>query len=51
MRGVARAILATVACLVAWGGGAVPAQAKQVYRSPNYHWNHKLPKVAPVIPG
>jgi hypothetical protein len=37
--------------LVAWGGSAMPAQAKQVYRSPNYHWNHKLPKVAPVLPG
>jgi hypothetical protein len=28
-----------------------PASARQVYRSPGYHWNRKLPKVAPVIPG
>jgi hypothetical protein len=40
-----------VTVLAACGGGAASALASQVYRSPDYHWNHKLPKVAPVIPG
>ena len=28
-----------------------PASARRIYRTPGYHWNHKLPKVAPVVPG
>ena len=40
-------------CLIAAvaGAGAAPASARRIYRSPGYRWNHKLPKVAPVIPG
>jgi hypothetical protein len=32
---------------------ALPATglARRTYSSPGYRWNHKLPKVAPVIPG
>jgi hypothetical protein len=31
---------------------AAPAMAaRRVYTTPGYHWNHKLPKVAPVVPG
>ena len=28
-----------------------PAAARRSYKTPGYRWNHKLPKVAPVIPG
>ena len=43
-----------------WGGllvcgvvGVLPgrAAARRSYRTPGYHWNHRLPKVAPVVPG
>jgi hypothetical protein len=45
--------LAVLGCALAAAAGinAAPAAARRVYRSPGYHWNHKLPKVAPVIPG
>ena len=45
--------LAVLGCVIAAvaGAAAVPASARRLYRSPGYHWNHKLPKVAPVIPG
>jgi hypothetical protein len=40
------------ALLCALAALPVPAaSARRIYRSPGYHWNHKLPKVAPVIPG
>ncbi|HET9104818.1 MAG TPA: hypothetical protein VFN55_15815 [Solirubrobacteraceae bacterium] len=43
---------ALLVCVIA-GAGAAPASARSrpVYRSPGYHWNHKLPTVAPVVPG
>jgi hypothetical protein len=31
--------------------GGVAAAKGHPFSSPGYHWNHKLPKVAPVIPG
>ncbi len=45
---VVAALLSAVAVLL-----ALPAagMAKRTYSSPGYHWNGKLPKVAPVIPG
>ncbi len=42
--------LAFFVCVAAAGLPAA-AGARAVYRSPGYRWNHKLPKVAPVIPG
>jgi hypothetical protein len=35
---------------VAMTGGVAAARGR-TYSTPGYHWNHKLPKVAPVIPG
>jgi len=32
------------------GSGAAVAKSRP-FSTPGYHWNHKLPKVAPVIPG
>jgi hypothetical protein len=39
--------------LVCGLAGFLPAsvEARPSYKSPGYHWNHKLPKVAPVVPG
>ena len=42
--------LGLLACGVA---GVVPvsAAARRSFKTPGYRWNHKLPKVAPVVPG
>lgn len=50
---VRTALLAvTLVAVTALVGPVSGAAAKgHVYRSPGYVWNHKLPKVAPVIPG
>ena len=40
-----------VACLAAATTAAGAAAKGRPYSTPGYHWNHKLPKVAPVIPG
>jgi hypothetical protein len=40
-----------VACLAAATTAAGAAAKGHPYSTPGYHWNHKLPKVAPVIPG
>ncbi len=48
-RRVAWPVLA--ACLVVALTGGVAAARGRTYATPGYHWNHKLPKVAPVIPG
>src|ERR1700729_2562130 len=42
------ALVAVVA--VAMTGGVASAKGHP-FTTPGYHWNHKLPKVAPVIPG
>jgi hypothetical protein len=42
------ALVAVVA--VAMTGGVAAAKGHP-FTTPGYHWNHKLPKVAPVIPG
>jgi hypothetical protein len=39
------------ACLVVAMTGGVAAAKGHPFSTPGYHWNHKLPKVAPVIPG
>jgi hypothetical protein len=43
----------TVACLLAAVLAApVAARARHpVHRAPGYKWNHKIPKVSPVLPG
>ena len=38
------------ALAVAMTGGVAAAKGHP-FSTPGYHWNHKLPKVAPVIPG
>jgi hypothetical protein len=40
-----------VAAATGAGSGPAIAAASRSYRSPGYRWNHKLPKVAPVVPG
>ena len=43
-----------LALLIGLAAALAPAAAsarRVTYRSPGYHWNHRLPKVAPVIPG
>jgi hypothetical protein len=40
-----------VACVVVAATAAGAAAKGHPYSTPGYHWNHKLPKVAPVIPG
>lgn len=44
-----------LACALAAIGAAAVAPAahaaRRVYASPGYHWNHKLPKVTPTVPG
>ena len=39
--------------LVSGVAGVVPvsAAARRSFKTPGYRWNHKLPKVAPVVPG
>jgi hypothetical protein len=44
-------VTACVAFLVGLTTAAPAAAARHVYTTPGYHWNHKLPKVSPVIPG
>ncbi|HEY1567279.1 MAG TPA: hypothetical protein VGF68_09685, partial [Solirubrobacteraceae bacterium] len=39
------------ACLAVAMTGGVAAAKGHPFSTPGYHWNHKLPKVAPVIPG
>jgi hypothetical protein len=39
------------ACLAMAMTGGVAAAKGHPFSTPGYHWNHKLPKVAPVIPG
>ena len=39
-----------VALTVAMNGGVAEAKGHP-FSTPGYHWNHKLPRVAPVIPG
>jgi hypothetical protein len=51
MRLAARAVPVMIVALAALSSSAAAAQVKRIYTSPDYHWNHKLPKVAPVIPG
>ncbi|HEY5428151.1 MAG TPA: hypothetical protein VIK04_03475 [Solirubrobacteraceae bacterium] len=53
MRGSGPRSPAWIAVLVCAIVAVLPAAAaaRQIYRSPGYRWNHKLPKVAPVIPG
>jgi len=46
-----RVLWAAFLALMVVALSATPAAARQTYRSPGYRWNHKLPKVAPVIPG
>lgn len=36
---------------IAVTAGAAAARRGRPYSTPGYHWNHKLPKVAPVVPG
>ena len=38
-------------CVAAAATGGVAAAKGHPFTTPGYHWNHKLPKVAPVIPG
>jgi hypothetical protein len=40
-----------VAVLAVAMTGGVAAAKGHPFSTPGYHWNHKLPKVAPVIPG
>jgi hypothetical protein len=47
-RGVWGVLVAGLA--VAMTGGVAAAKGRP-FSTPGYHWNHKLPKVAPVIPG
>ena len=48
-----RGWLASLCLLGAGVTAVVPAVAgaRPSYKTPGYRWNHKLPKVAPVIPG
>ncbi len=48
-RRVVWALLSTGLAVVITGG--VAAAEGHPFSTPGYHWNHKLPKVAPVIPG
>jgi hypothetical protein len=43
------AVLVTGLAIAVTGGAA--AAKGHPFTTPGYHWNHKLPKVAPVIPG
>jgi hypothetical protein len=43
--------LGTLAVLVLISTVPASAAARSAYHSPGYHWNRKLPKVAPVTPG
>jgi hypothetical protein len=45
---VLRPVLLVCAAAAMWPAAAA---ARPSYRSPGYHWNHKLPKVTPVVPG
>jgi hypothetical protein len=49
--GLVVALLAVAGGATATAASATAASATEIYRSPGYHWNRKLPKVAPVIPG
>lgn len=48
-RRVIWAVLVTGLAIAVTGGSA--AARGRPFATPGYHWNHKLPKVAPVIPG
>jgi hypothetical protein len=42
---------AVCVCLVLALTGGVAGAKGHPFSTPGYHWNHKLPKVAPVVPG
>ena len=48
-RRVVWAVLASGLAIAVSGG--IAAAKGHPFSTPGYHWNHKLPKVAPVIPG